>query len=172
MAKKNSDKKPTVVADFIKLEDLPQVLKTKFDAYRLSEHSIDFSMRVAGGEDPMTVVNELYSLGDDKAQIKRTTKKLLGNPKIQQMVKTIRDNLKHESYIDATLILRRLDMLYSEAIFDDDRFMALNVLKEMGKIVKDNSGSVTVTDVTINFTLPNKLNIKDKEIDNADVVEE
>jgi hypothetical protein len=167
-----STKKPTVVADFIKLEDLPQVLKQKFDAYRLSEHSIDFAMRVAGGENPMNVVAELYSLGEDKVQIKRQTKKLLSNPKIQQMITTIRDNLKHSTYIDATLILRRLDMLYSEAIFDDDKFMALNVLKEMGRIVKDNSGTVTVTDVKITFELPNKINFKNKDIDDAQVIEQ
>jgi hypothetical protein len=168
-----SNKKPTVVADFIKLEDLPQVLKTKFDAYRLSEHSIDFAMRVAGGENPMTVVKELYSIPEEnRALIKQKTTALLGNPKIQQMVKTIRDNLKHETYIDATLIMRRLDMLYSEAIFDDDKFMALQVLKEMAKVVKDNSGSVTVTDITIKFELPNKINIKNKDIDEANVIEE
>jgi hypothetical protein len=176
MARKKSEgstKKQTVVKDFIKLQDLPEVLKTKFDAYRLSEHSIDFAMKVAGGESPMAVVEELYSYNGDRAQIKRQTSKLLGNPKIQQMIKTIRDNLKHETYIDATLILRRLDMLYTEAIYDDNRIEALQVLKEMGKIIKDNSGTTTVTDVTIKFELKNSLNIKPKEIeaDDAEVIE-
>ena len=176
MAKKRSEgstKKPTVVKDFIKLEDLPEVLKTKFDAYRLSEHSIDFAMKVAGGESPMAVVEELYSYNGDRAQIKRQTAKLLGNPKIQQMIKTIRDNLKHETYIDSTLILRRMDGLYSEAIYDENPVLALQVLKEMAKVVKDNSGSVTVTDVTIKFELKNSLNIKPKEIeaDDADIIE-
>lgn len=168
-----SNKKPTVVKDFIKLEDLPEVLKTKFDAYRLSEHSIDFSMRVAGGENPMTVVRELYSIPEDnRALIKQRTNALLGNPKIQQMIKTVRDNLKHETYIDSTLILRRMDMLYSEAIYDDNHVQALQVLKEMAKVVKDNSGTVTVTDVTIKFELPNKINIKNNDIDEANIIEE
>lgn len=177
MAKKLSDgsnKKPTVVKEFIKLEDLPQVLKEKFDAYKLSPHSIDFAMRVAGGESPMDVVRDIYSYGDDRAQIKRQTKNLLGNPKIQQMVKTFRDNLKHETYIDSTLLLRRMDMLYAEAIYDDNHIQALQVLKEMAKVVKDNSGTVTVTDVTIKFELKNSLNIKNKkEIDaeDAEIVE-
>lgn len=176
MARKKAEgskKKPTVVADFIKLEDLPQVLKTKFDAYRLSEHSIDFAMRVAGGESPMQVVKELYNIQDDnRALIKQKTTALLGNPKIQQMVKTIRDNLKHETYIDSTLILRRMDMLYTEAIYDENHIQALQVLKEMAKVVKDNSGTVTITDVTIKFELPNKINIKNKDIDDANVIEE
>lgn len=176
MAKKKSEgskKKATVVKEFIKLEDLPQVLKEKFDAYKLSPHSIDFAMRVAGGESPMDVVKELYSYGDDRAQIKRQTKNLLGNPKIQQMIKTLRDNLKHDTYIDSTLILRRMDMLYTEAIYDDNHMQALQVLKEMAKVVKDNSGSITVTDVTIKFELKNTLNVKPKQIeaDDAEVIE-
>jgi len=174
MARKLSEgskKKPTVVKDFIKLEDLPKVLKEKFDAYKLSPHSIDFCMRVAGGESPMDVVDDLYSYDGDRAQIKRQTKQLLGNPKMQQMIKTIRDNLKHETYIDSTLILRRMDMLYSEAIYDENPLMALNVLKEMAKVVKDNSGTVTVTDISIKFELPNRINVKKDDIDEANVIE-
>jgi hypothetical protein len=166
-----SNKKPTIVKEFIKLEDLPQVLKEKFDAYKLSPHSIDFAMRIAGGESPMDVVRDLYSYGDDRAQIKRQTSNLLGNPKIQQMVKTIRDNLKHETYIDSTLILRRMDMLFTEAMYDDNQIQALQVLKEMARVVKDNSGTVTVTDVTIKFELPNRINVRKDDIDEANVIE-
>jgi hypothetical protein len=174
MARKKSEgstKKRTVVKEFIKLEDLPEVLKSKFNCYRLSPHSVDWAMRVAGGENPMTVTSEIYSENMDKAEIKRQTNKLLSNPKIQQMVKTLRDNLKHETYIDANMIMRRFDMLYSEALYDNDRFSAINILKEMAKIIKDNSGNITVTDMTIKFELNNGLNVKQREIEAADDAE-
>jgi hypothetical protein len=164
-----SKKKPTLVKEFIKLEDLPKVLKQKFDSYRLSEHSLDFAMRVAGGENPMTVVKELYNIPDDnRALIKQRTNALLGNPKIQQMVKTIGDNLKHETYIDSILILKRMDILYTEAVYDENPIQALNVLREMAKVIKDNSGTTIITDMSIQFTLPNVNKIKEINAEDAE----
>jgi hypothetical protein len=173
MARKKSEgstKKITPVKDFVTLDQLPEVLKTKFNSYRLSEHSIDWAMRVAAGESPMDVTADLYSI-DEKALIKQKTKQLLSNPKIQQLVKTLRDHLKHETYINYELILRRMEMLYTEATYDNNDIMALNVLKEMAKIIKDNSGNITVTDVTIKFEMPNKLKVNNSNIEDANIVE-
>lgn len=167
--KDGSTKKPTLTKTFIKLDDLPTYLRERFDAYKLSPQSLEWALKVAAGENPMTATSEIYSLEDDRAQIKRKTNDNLGNPKMQQIVRVLRDNLKHETYIDANLILRRFDMLYSEALYDNNPVIAIQVLKEMAKIIKDNSGSITVTDVSIKFELKNSLNFKKKEIEAEDI---
>jgi len=160
MARKGSNKQPTKVHEFITIERLPQYIKEKFDSYRLSPHSIDFCMRLAAGEDAMTVVSELYELGDDRAQIKRKARELLGNPKLQDMITVFRENLKHKAIVDANAILMRLELMYSEAIYDDEKRLALDVLKEMSKIVTSLDGTISVTDVTIKFELPNAIKAK------------
>jgi hypothetical protein len=171
MAKKGSNKKRTLVHEFIKIADLPQYIQQKFDSYRLSPHSIDFCLRMAAGEDSMTVVQELYELGDDRAQIKRKARELLGNPKLQDMINIFRQNLKHQAITDANGILMRLELLYSEAIFDNDRKLALDILKQMSSIISNLDGSVSVNDVVIKFELPNAIKIKPQEITDAEVTE-
>lgn len=166
MAKKlseGSSKKKTVVKEFIKLEDLPQVIKEKFDAYRISPQMLDYCMRVAVGESPLSVIKDLYNYETPEA--KRQLNKMVCNPKIQTMIKSIQDNLKMETYLNSLVILNRMEILYQNAVEEEDNFMALNVLKEMGKIIKDNSGTTTVTDLTIQFSLPNSINVKQKQIE-------
>ena len=171
MATKGSNKKPTKVHEFITIERLPQYIKEKFDSYRLSPHSIDFCMRLAAGEDAMTVVSELYELGDDRAQIKRKARELLGNPKLQDMITVFRENLKHKAIVDANAILMRLELMYSEAIYDDEKRLALDVLKEMSKIVTSLDGTISVTDVTIKFELPNAIKAKPQDIQDTEIIE-
>jgi hypothetical protein len=169
MARKGSDKQPTKVHEFITLDRLPQYIQEKFDSYRLSPHSIDFCMRMAAGQDAMTVVSELYSLGDDRAQIKRKARELLGNPKLQDMITVFRDNLKHKAIVDANAILMRLELMYSEAIYDDEKRLALDVLKEMSKIVTSLDGTISVSDVVIRFELPNTIKAKEIDITDAEI---
>jgi len=171
MARKGSNKQPTKVHEFITIERLPQYIKEKFDSYRLSPHSIDFCMRLAAGEDAMTVVSELYELGDDRAQIKRKARELLGNPKLQDMITVFRENLKHKAIVDANAILMRLELMYSEAIYDDEKRLALDVLKEMSKIVTSLDGTISVTDVTIKFELPNAIKAKPQDIQDTEIIE-
>lgn len=171
MAKKNSDKKPTKVHEFVTLDRLPQYMREKFDSYRLSPHSIDFCMRLAAGEDAMTVVKELYELGDDRAQIKRKARELLGNPKLQDMITVFRENLKHKAIVDANAILMRLELLYTESIYDDDKRMALDVLKEMSKLISNLDGTISVSDVTIQFSLPNAIKAKPQDIQDTEIIE-
>lgn len=174
MARKKADgstKKPTLTQDFVKIDDLPKFLKEKFDSYRLSPQSLDFCLRMAAGEDAMSIVAELYSL-EDRAEIKRQAKKLLGNPKMQDMITIFRQNLKHKAIVDANTLLARLEIMYSEAAFDGNDMLQLEIIKQMARIIKDNSGSVTVTDVKIKFELPNSIKIKNKEqIEDANIVE-
>lgn len=170
--KNGSTKKPTKTAEFVKLDDLPKYLKEKFDSYKLSPQSLDFCLRMAAGEDAMTIVSELYSYDGDRAQIKRQAKKLLGNPKLQDMITIFRQNLKHKAIVDANTLLSRLEIMYSECMFDDDKVMALEIIKQMSRIIKDNSGSITVTDLKIKFELPNSIKIKNKDdIQDAEVIE-
>lgn len=171
MARKGSNKQPTKVHEFITIERLPQYIQEKFNSYRLSPHSIDFCMRLAAGEDAMTVVNELYELGDDRAQIKRKARELLGNPKLQDMITVFRENLKHKAIVDANAILMRLELMYSEAIYDDEKRLALDVLKEMSKIVTSLDGTISVTDVTIKFELPNAIKAKPQDIQDTEIIE-
>jgi hypothetical protein len=168
---KTKDSKPTLVHEFIKVDDLPEYLKEKFDAYRLSPHSVDFCMRMAAGEDAMTVVKEIYDLKDDRAQIKRKARELLGNPKLQDMITIFRENLKHKAIVDANMLLSRLELMYSEAIFDEDKRLALDIIKEMSKIVTNLDGSISVSDITIKFEVPNIIKIKQpEEITEAKVI--
>jgi hypothetical protein len=169
MAIKGSNKKKTKVHEFITLERLPQYIQEKFDSYRLSPHSIDFCMRLAAGQDAMTVVQELYELGDDRAQIKRKARELLGNPKLQDMITVFRENLKHKAIVDANAILMRLELMYSEAIYDDEKRLALDVLKEMSKIVTSLDGTISVSDVVIRFELPNTIKAKEIDITDAEI---
>jgi hypothetical protein len=171
MARKGSNKQATKVHEFITIERLPQYIKEKFDSYRLSPHSIDFCMRLAAGEDAMTVVSELYELGDDRAQIKRKARELLGNPKLQDMITVFRENLKHKAIVDANAILMRLELMYSEAIYDDEKRLALDVLKEMSKIVTTLDGTISVSDVTIKFELPNVIKAKPQDIQDTEIIE-
>ena len=171
MAKKASNKQPTKVHEFITIERLPQYIQEKFDSYRLSPHSIDFCMRMAAGEDAMTVVSELYSLGNNRAEIKRKARELLGNPKLQDMITVFRDNLKHKAIVDANAILMRLELMYSECIYDNDKRLALDILKEMSKIITNLDGSVSVSDITIQFTLPNAIKAKPQDIQDTEIIE-
>jgi hypothetical protein len=126
-------------------------------------------MRLAAGQDAMTVVQELYELGDDRAQIKRKARELLGNPKLQDMITVFRENLKHKAIVDANAILMRLELMYSEAIYDDEKRLALDVLKEMSKIVTSLDGTISVSDVVIRFELPNTIKAKEIDITDAEI---
>jgi len=169
---KTKDSKPTITSEFIKIDDLPEYVKNKFDAYRLSPHSVDFCMRMAGGEDAMTVVKDLYDLKDDRAQIKRKARELLGNPKLQDMITIFRENLKHKAIVDANMLLSRLELMYSEAIFDGENRLALDIIKEMSKIVSNLDGSISISDITIKFEVPNVIKIKEQDIQEAEEVKE
>jgi hypothetical protein len=171
MARKGSNKQPTKTHEFITIDRLPEYIKQKFDSYRLSPHSIDFCMRLAAGDDAMTVVQELYELGDDRAQIKRKAKELLANPKLQDMITVFRENLKHKAIVDANAILMRLELMYTESIFDNDKRLALDVLKEMGKIITNLDGSISVNDVVIRFELPNAVKAKPQDIQDVETIE-
>lgn len=171
MAIKGSNKNPTKTHEFITLDRLPKYIQDKFDSYRLSPQYIDFCIQLAAGQDAMTVVKELYELGDDRAQIKRKARELLANPKIQDMITIFRENLKHKAIVDANAILMRLELMYSEAIFDDEKRLALDVLKEMSKIVSNLDGTISVSDVTIKFELPNAIKAKAIDIQDTEIIE-
>ena len=162
---------PTRLREYVRIDDLPQFIKDKYDGYRLSEQSVDWCLRVAAGQDAMSVTQEVYNLGDNRAEIKRTAREMLSNPKMQDMVNVLRDNLKHQAIVNANGILMRLELMYSEAIFDDDKRLALDILKEMSKIITNLDGAVSVGDVTISFTLPNAINAKPADIQDAEITE-
>jgi hypothetical protein len=169
---KTKDSMPTITSEFIKIDDLPEYVKKKFDAYRLSPHSVDFCLRMAAGEDAMTVVKDLYDLKDDRVQIKRKARELLSNPKLQDMITIFRENMKHKAIVDANMLLSRLELMYSEAIFDGENRLALDIIKEMSKIVSNLNGSINISDITIKFEVPNVIKIKDQDIQEAEEVKE
>ena len=82
------------------------------------------------------------------------------------MINVVRQEFKHQAIVDANAVLMRLELLYSECIYDNDRNNALKCLKQMSDIVTNLQGSISVNDVTIKFELPNS--IKAKQIDIED----
>jgi hypothetical protein len=161
----------TKVRQYVKLDDLPDLIREKYNGFKLSQQVVDWAIRVAAGEDAMSVTREVYTLGDNKAEIKRTSNELLRNPKVVEMVNVLRDNFKHQAIVNTNGILSRLEMLYSEAIYDGDKRLALDVLKQMSNIITNLDGSVSVSDITIQFTLPNTINAKTIDITEAEINE-
>jgi hypothetical protein len=154
------------VLDFIKLDDLPKLIKEKYNGYKLSTQTVEFVMKLAAGQDAMSATQEIYNLGDNRAEVKRRSREMLSNPKIQDMINVVRQEFKHQAIVDANAVLMRLELLYSECIYDNDRNNALKCLKQMSDIVTNLQGSISVNDVTIKFELPNS--IKAKQIDIED----
>ena len=85
------------------------------------------------------------------------------------MITVFRENLKHKAIVDANAILMRLELMYSEAIYDDEKRLALDVLKEMSKIVTSLDGTISVSDVVIRFELPNTIKAKEIDITDAEI---
>jgi hypothetical protein len=65
----------------------------------------------------------------------------------------------------------RLELLYGDCIEDGDRANALKVLKQMAEIVTKFDGVTSVGDVTISFTLPNAIQAKPIDIQEAEISE-
>jgi hypothetical protein len=79
--------------------------------------------------------------------------------------------MKHKAIVDANAILMRLEILYSESIFDGDKATALKCLKQMSDIITNLDGSVSVSDITIKFELPNLVKAKPQDIEDAKIEE-
>ena len=160
---------PTRLRQYVKLEDLGQYIKEKYDGYRLTEQTIQFCMAVAAGENSIAAVKDIYTLHENNAEAKRQAKEMLLNPKIIETINIIRDNIKHQTIVDTNSILMRLELLYGECIEDGDRANALKVLKQMADIVTKLDGTMSVGDVTIQFTLPNPIKANTIDISEAEV---
>ena len=159
MAKKRAEgslKKPTKTSEFVKIDDLSTYVKSRWDAYRISPNAIDWCLRLAAGQDAMSATAELYSL-NDRYEIKHKSQELLRNPKHQDMINIFRQNMKHQAITDANTLLIRLETLYAEAIYDDNKKLALEIIKQMKDIVMGLNGNMTVNDITIKFEVPNIL---------------
>lgn len=161
--------KPTKLRQYVKLEDLGQYIKEKYDGYRLTEQTIQFCMAVAAGENSISAVKDIYTLHENNAEAKRQAKEMLLNPKVVETINIIRENIKHQTIVDTNSILMRLELLYGECIQDNDRANALKVLKQMADIVTKMDGSVSVGDVKIQFTLPNPIQAKTIDITEAEI---
>ena len=169
--KYNPHGKETRLRQYVKLEDLGAYIKQKYDGYRLTEQTIQFCMSVAAGENSISAVKDIYTLHDNSAEARRHAKEMLLNPKIVETINIIRDNIKHQTIVDTNSILMRLELLYGECIEDNDRGNALKVLKQMAEIVTKFDGVTSVGDVTISFTLPNAINAKPIDIQEAEISE-
>ena len=163
--------KPTRVREVVKLDDLPKLIKDKYNGYKLSMQTVEFVMKLAAGQDAMSATQEIYTLGDNRAEVKRKSRELLANPKIQDMVNVVREEFKHQAIVDANAVLMRLELLYSECVYDNDRANALKCLKQMSDIITNLDGSVNINDVFIKFELPNTIKAKPKDIDNAETID-
>jgi hypothetical protein len=128
-------------------------------------------MKVAAGENSITAVKDVYDLHENNAEAKRHAKEMLLNPKVVDTINIIRDNIKHQTIVDTNSILMRLEMLYGECINDGDRNNALRVLKQMAEIVTKMDGTTSIGDVTISFTLPNAIQAKPIDIQEAEISE-
>lgn len=163
--------KETRLRQYVKLDDLGEYIKAKYDGYRLTEQTIAFCMKVAAGENSITAVKDVYDLHENNAEAKRHAKEMLLNPKVLDTINIIRDNIKHQTIVDTNSILMRLELLYGECINDGDRNNALRVLKQMAEIVTKMDGTTSVGDVTISFTLPNAIQAKPIDIQEAEISE-
>ena len=161
--------KPTKLRQYVKLEDLGDYIKEKYDGYRLTEQTIEFAMKVAAGETATNAVIEVYSLEENHAEARRTAKELMLKPKVVEMINIIRENYKHQAVVDTNSILMRLEMMYSDCIQEGDRANALKVLKQMADIVNKMDGTMSVGDVTIKFELPNPIKAKTIDITEAEI---
>lgn len=169
--KYNPHGKETRLRQYVKLEDLGEYIKQKYSGYRLTEQTIQFCMSVAAGENSISAVKDIYTLHDNSAEARRHAKEMLLNPKIVETINIIRDNIKHNTIVNTNSILMRLELLYGECIEDNDRGNALKVLKQMADIVTKMDGVTSVGDVTISFTLPNAINAKPIDIQEAEISE-
>ena len=167
----NPHGKETRLRQYVKLEDLGEYIKQKYDGYRLTEQTIQFCMAVAAGENSIAAVKDIYTLHDNSAEARRHAKEMLLNPKIVETINIIRDNIKHQTIVDTNSILMRLELLYGECIEDNDRANALKVLKQMADIVTKMDGTVSVGDVVIKFELPNPIQAKTIEIEATEIEE-
>ena len=162
----------TRIYSVVKIEDIPQYLKEKYDGYRVSEQTLEFCMKVASGEDAISAVMNVYNLKENKLETRRTAKELMGKPKVVDMINIIRENYKSQAIIDTNGILMRLEMIYADCIQDNDRNNALRVLKQMTEVIKGMDGSVSINDVKIVFELPNAVKAKQIDIEATDIEEE
>jgi hypothetical protein len=162
---------PTKLVNYVKLDDLPEYLRQKYDAYRLTEQTLQVCLDVASGEDAITSVSKAYSLQDNPAEARRRAREILTNPKIVETINIIRQNFKQQTIIDTNSILVRLEMLYGDCILDGDRANALKILKQMSDIVTKVDGAISVGEVNIQFTLPNVNNVKKIDIEDAEISE-
>jgi hypothetical protein len=161
----------TKLRQYVKLDDLGEYIRQKYDGYRLTEQTIQFCMAVAAGENSISAVKDIYTLHDNSAEARRHAKEMLLNPKVVETINIIRDNIKHQTIVDTNSILMRLELLYGECIEDNDRTNALKVLKQMAEIVTKFDGVTSVGDVTISFTLPNAIQAKPIDIQEAEISE-
>jgi hypothetical protein len=161
----------TKLRQYVKLDDLGAYIKEKYDGYRLTEQTIQFCMAVAAGENSISAVKDIYTLHENSAEAKRQAKEMLLNPKIVETINIIRDNIKHQTIVDTNSILMRLEIMYGECIEENDRANALKVLKQMAEIVTKLDGTTSVGDVTISFTLPNAIQAKPIDIQEAEISE-
>ena len=155
----------------ITLDELPTYLEQNYSNYRLSEQTVEFAMKVASGEDAINAALDVYNLGDNIREARRTAKELLSKPKVIDMVKIIRENYKHQAIVDTNSILMRLEMMYSDCIIEGDRNNALKVLKTMSDIVTKMDGQVAINDIKITFELPNAVKAKAIDIEATDIEE-
>jgi hypothetical protein len=163
--------KETRLRNYVKLDDLGEYIKEKYNGYRLTEQTIAFCMKVAAGESSIAAVKDIYDLHENNAEARRHSKEMLLNPKIVETINIIRDNIKHQTIVDTNSILMRLELLYGDCIEDGDRANALKVLKQMAEIVTKFDGITSVGDVTISFTLPNAIQAKPIDIQEAEISE-
>jgi hypothetical protein len=162
---------PTKLRNYVKLDDLGEYIRQKYDGYRLTEQTIQFCMAVAAGENSISAVKDIYTLHENNAEARRQAKEMLLNPKIVETINIIRDNIKHQTIVDTNSILMRLELMYGDCIEDNDRANALKVLKQMADIVGKMDGTVSVGDVVIRFELPNPIGAKTIEIEATDIEE-
>jgi len=162
---------PTRLRQYVKLDELGEYIKDKYDGYRLTEQTIEFAMKVAAGDSTIEAAKQVYNLQENPAEARRQAKELMLKPKVVEMVNIIRDNYKHQAIVDSNSILMRLEMLYADCIEDNDRANALKVLKQMSDIVTKMDGTVSVGDVTIKFELPNPIKAKTIDISEAEIEE-
>jgi hypothetical protein len=161
----------TKLRQYVKLDDLGEYIRQKYDGYRLTEQTIQFCMAVAAGENSISAVKDIYTLHENNAEARRQAKEMLLNPKIVETINIIRDNIKHQTIVDTNSILMRLELMYGDCIEDNDRANALKVLKQMADIVGKMDGTVSVGDVVIRFELPNPIGAKKIDVEATDVEE-
>lgn len=154
---------------YLKLDEVGSYMAEKFGTRtRVTDAQVNFAIMIAEGASYIEAYRAYYSVaGLSKPNIRNRARSLLMRPETQDLIKIAREQISNRLVFDINTILLRFESLYQDAVDDDDNLMQLQVLKEMGKLIINMKGEVTINNTVVEFKLPNKISF-DKQIELKD----